>query len=392
MFEKKRKAEEQARALLKKEGYTAEDDQRADKFLEEARLYESQIEKLKAVEAEEAREAEKELEKKNADPKKKEYRLGETFTKYALGQISERELRAAATQTTGTGSSGGYTIPEGWMKQIKEAMLAYGGMYANSYVFRTASGNDLPMPKINDTSNKAFLVSESTSPASSASNAALTFGTQTFKAYKYTSGLINVPVELLQDADISPELEAFIVTALKERMWRGMNYAFTQGAGTTDIHGIVHASADSGVTVASSAITRDNLIGLLHSVDPAYRIGGKFMFNDATLLAIKKLSFGDSDNRPLWQPGIYAGAPDTLEGKPYVINQDMDDIGTGNRSVLFGDFANYYIREVADWRLVRMDERYAEVDQVAFALFARYDGQLVNAGTNPVKCLRHANT
>jgi HK97 family phage major capsid protein len=113
------------------------------------------------------------------------------------------------------------------------------------------------------------------------------------------------------------------------------------------------------------------------------------MFNDSTFKAIKKLSVGSSDDRPLWQPSITTNAPDTLEGYQYVINQDMASIGSLAKSILFGDFSNYIIREVADWRLVRLVERYAELDQVAFVMFARYDGQVIDAGTNPIKYMKH---
>jgi hypothetical protein len=39
---------------------------------------------------------------------------------------------------------------------------------------------------------------------------------------------------------------------------------------------------------------------------------------------------------------------------------------------------------VSDVRLVRMDERYADYDQVGFTAFLRSDGDLLDAGTHPV--------
>jgi len=68
----------------------------------------------------------------------------------------------------------------------------------------------------------------------------------------------------------------------------------------------------------------------------------------------------------------------------------MSDIGASNTSVLFGDLSYYYIREVADWRMVRLNERYAEQDQVGFTLFARYDAKVIDAGTEPIQKLTHA--
>jgi len=394
LYELKRKAEVRAESLLKKEDYSQDDNKVVDQLLADAALYENQIRGLKDMEAREAVEAKQQLERDERDfeakKEKTEYRFGEGFTKYVLrGEGEMKEDRSAGIQTVTT-TAGGYTIPEGWMKNIKEALLAYGGVYENAFKFATPSGNDIAFPNINDTSNSAFQVSINTSPVDSSSNAALTFGTKTFKSYKWTSGLVQVPIELLQDSDISPVLEQLIVNALKERMWRGLNTAFTTGVGSTTISGVVTGAYDAGGTVAATALTRDNILDLYHAVDPAYRVGAKFMFNDKTLQAIKKLSFGTSDNRPLWQAGMSSGAPDIIEGKPYVINQDMADIGASAKSILFGDLQNYYIREVADWRLVRLTERYAELDQVAFALFSRWDGQVVDAGTHPIKYLVHA--
>ena len=57
----------------------------------------------------------------------------------------------------------------------------------------------------------------------------------------------------------------------------------------------------------------------------------------------------------------------------------------GQNPILFGDFSKYLIRDVNDIRLVRMDERYADYDQVGFTAFMRSDGDLLDAGTRPVK-------
>jgi hypothetical protein len=40
---------------------------------------------------------------------------------------------------------------------------------------------------------------------------------------------------------------------------------------------------------------------------------------------------------------------------------------------------------VRDFTLIRLDERFAEYHQVAFLAFSRHDGDLLDAGTDPVK-------
>ena len=79
-------------------------------------------------------------------------------------------------------------------------------------------------------------------------------------------------------------------------------------------------------------------------------------------------------------------------GHNYVIDQDMQSIAAGNRSVLFGDFSKYVIRDVMGFDLLRLDERFADAFQVAFVAFLRTDGKLIDGGGGAVKALRHLNT
>jgi len=107
------------------------------------------------------------------------------------------------------------------------------------------------------------------------------------------------------------------------------------------------------------------------------------MMNDNSISKIKLMT--DSQGRPLWLPGLVDRAPDTILGSPYVINQDMATMTISAKSILFGDFSKYIIRDVRDFTLIRMDERYAEFLSVAFLAFIRTDGDLLNAGTVPVR-------
>lgn len=368
----------QAKEISQRDAFGAEEKVQVDKMLGEIDNIETQIRSLEEAEKLELASLEKEKEVKKSDP------LAD-FRHY----LATGEMRADAIQTVTT-TAGGYAIPQGFRADILKAMKEYGGVYSVSQIFKTPGGNDIAWPNINDTSNKAYLVNINTDPAASGSNAALAFGTKTMKAYKYTSGLIQVPVELLQDEGLSDVFTSFVDMQLRERMNRGLNYAFTLGAGTTDIEGVVVGAHNSAVTASASAITKNNFYDVEAKLDPAYRRNAKWMLKDSTLTALKKLYIGSTDDRPLWQPSVKDGSPDTILGYQYVINQDMAAIAASAKSLLFGDFQNYVIREVADWRLVRLNERYAEKDQVGFTLFARYDGFVADAGTNPILYMAHA--
>jgi len=371
--------------ITKRENFSAEDKVQADKILDEVGRLDTQIRGEEARELAEAEAVANELRtKKSGGGQRDEMAEFRHF-------IATGENRAAATQTVTT-TAGGYLIPEGFKSDILKAFLSFGGMYQVSNVFKTPTGNDIQWPTNNDTGNKAFQININTSPEDSGSNTALTFGQKTLKAFKWTSGLIRVPNELFEDEGLSQTLDAFVREALKERMWRGLNQAWTTAAGTTTIQGVVTGATASSVHALSTAISKDNIYDLVGQVDPAYHSNGRFMLNYSTLMAIMKLSVGTSDDRPLWQPSVRDGAPDTILGFPYTINQDVASIAASAKSLLFGDFKYYIIREVADWRLVRLVERFADSDQVGVTLFARYDGQVADGGTHPIKYLTHSAT
>jgi HK97 family phage major capsid protein len=115
-----------------------------------------------------------------------------------------------------------------------------------------------------------------------------------------------------------------------------------------------------------------------------YRDNGVWMFHDTVLARIRKLV--DLVGQPLWAAGdIARGIPDTILGKPFIINQDMAQPALNAKSIAFGDFKKYIIRMVNDIRFKRMDELFAATDEIGFSMFIRVDGHVLDAGTHPIK-------
>ena len=287
-----------------------------------------------------------------------------------------------------SGSSGGYTIAEDFSGALEKSMLAFGGMRQVSTVRRTSTGADLPWPTMNDNSNKGAILNEATTIGSSTDP---TFGQIIFKAFKYHSKPMLVSNELLQDSAF--DLSAEMGQACGERIARIQNDHFTTGAGTTLPKGVVVSAGLGKTATATNAIVADELIDLLHSLDPAYRPNARFMMHDTVLAAVRKLKFsiGSDQVGYVWQGSFQNGLPDRILGYPYSINQSMSStFATAEKLVIFGDFSKYVIRDVAEIRLIILRERYADLDQIAYDAFLRTDGQLLDAGTDPVKYLRLA--
>lgn len=297
----------------------------------------------------------------------------------------ERRAIGDSPQTVTT-TAGGYLIPVGFSGELEKAMLAWGGMLQAARVVRTATGNQIQWPTTNDTGNTGELLAINTAAAEQA----VTFGQKLLDAYKFSSKGVTVPTELLHDSAFNLATELGMM--LGERLGRIQNTYYTTGSGSSQPQGLIAASngASSGVTAASAtAIDPDEILDLIHSVDPAYRANARFMFHDNTLKALRKLK--DGEGRYLWQEGTTGGAPASIFGYPYTINQDMaSSFASTGKPILFGDFSKHLVRQVAEVRLRRLSELRATSDQEVFVAFMRGDSEYLNAGTNPIKCLTMA--
>lgn len=318
------------------------------------------------------------------------------LTKWMRGgdsALTAQEWQAVRnTMSTTTNTEGGYTVQTDVAASVIEALKAYGGMREVANVVRTAQGNPINWPTSDGTSEVGELIAQNTT----ATDADATFGVKTIGAYKFSSKIVTVPIELLQDSTV--DIEAFVRARLAQRLGRITNQYFTTGTGTNQPNGIVTA-ASAGVTGATgqtATVIYDDLVDLEHSVDPAYRASPncRFMMHDSSVKVIKKIK--DSDGRPIWTPsydaGIRGGAPQELLGYRIQVNQDVATMAASAKSILFGDFSQYVIRDVMELTLFRFtDSAYAKKGQVAFLAWMRADGNLVTAGA-PVKYYTNSAT
>lgn len=298
------------------------------------------------------------------------------------GWVSGSELRAAGVAT---GAAGGYTVPPAFRAQLIEQMTYVAPMRQHAEVITTDTGANLPWPTVDDTANEGAILAENTQ----VSEQDVTFGTASLDSYMYTSKLVRVSFQLLNDNAFN--LESWLAGALGRRIGRIHNRHFTVGAGTTEPDGIVTSATvgKQGIVGQTTSVIYDDLVDLTDSIDPAYANGQQWMLSQATRKVIRKLK--DSQNRPLWEPSLQAGTPDTLLGYNVVLNNLVPAPAANAKSILFGNFRDaYLIRDVAGVQVLRLQERYADFLQVGFLAFARSDGTLQNASA--VKAYKHSAT
>ena len=344
------------------------------------------------------------------DPAEREKRYNEAFREFVINgerdmapehraalqtrgrSMTEEEAREVRSemraQGVGTSSAGGATVPASFMRELDVAIKDYSGVMQAARVVDTDTGASMPWPTANDTGQTGEQLGENTGAATQD----VTFGSVTMSAYKYSSKIVLVSIELVQDSAFNVDSE--LAPLLGIRIGRILNQRFTTGTGSSQPNGIVTA-ATLGVTLPTgntTSITYDGIIDLEHSVDPGFRKQGGcgYMLHDTTLKAVKKIK--DSQNRPLWQAGLKEGQQDSFNGYPYWINQDMAVPAANAKTILFGQFKKYVVRRVREVFLVRFGEKYMDAGQIGFLAFARYDGNLIDAGTHPVTYLAQSAT
>ena len=287
------------------------------------------------------------------------------------------------TMSTTTGSEGGFTVDSQVATSVLDALKAFGGMRQVATVISTSGIGSMSFPTSNGTSEEGEIIAEN----QTATDADVSFATIGLPVYKFSSKVVAVPIELLQDSNV--DIEAFVRARLVTRLGRITNKLFTVGTGSGQPNGVVTA-VSAGVTAANStsqvtAVTYDSLVELQHSIDPAYRESGRvrWMFNDNTLMKLRQVK--DDSKRPIFVPGYDQGnpqgAPDRLLGAPITINQDMASMAASARSILFGDFSAYYIRDVMAVEMFRFtDSAYTKKGQVGFLAWMRTGGNLIDVG------------
>jgi hypothetical protein len=306
------------------------------------------------------------------------------------------EARAQSTLSLAAG--GAVVAPDTSMYgRIVEALKFYGGMeQAGAEVMLTDTGADLPIATDNDTSNVGAIVAEEGSQASGSN---VTMGQVVLHSYLYSSKVVKVSWQLLQDASF--DIESYLGRKLGIRLARIQNQHFTTGTGVNQPQGLtVGASVGrQSATGNSTSVVADDVIRLVRSVDPAYLSNNcKFMTSAATALQFELLK--DGNGQYLWRNGGgFNGLADAsgmaatagfLRGYPVVLNNDMPALAASAKHTSFGDHSFYKIRRVKAIQIVRINELYVENGQVGFLAFLRADGGLVDAGTNPVKLLQNS--
>lgn len=303
----------------------------------------------------------------------------------AISEAMSSEEFRVLSQATNPG--GGYLVPQTFERTLLEKARNFGIMRDLANVITTQTGEKITQPAEDTHGVAAWLAVNAAYPESDEAFAQITL--DAFKA----GTLIRVAEELLQDSAF--DLEGYIARQFAARIGILENTAYVVGDGVGKPTGVV-TSAGVGRTmpVGSTAAFPaggaggDELIRLQHSVIQAYRNRGTYLMHDSTLMAVRLLK--DGQGNYIWRPGLTENAPDVILSRPVRTDPDMPVMAANAKSVLFGDFSYYLIRDVQGVGIQRLNELYAANGQVGFRSYHRTEGKLIN--TDAIKALANSAT
>lgn len=267
----------------------------------------------------------------------------------------------------GVDANGGYLVPEEFERQIITGLDEFNVMRNLCKVITTSAERKIPVAATHSTAawtaeNAAYTESDPT------------FSQKTIDAFKLTD-LVKVSIELLDDSMF--DLEEYIAKEIARAFGIAEEQAFCVGNGTGQPTGLFTANGGTvGVTTAgATAITADEIISLVYALKSPYRKNAKFLMNDSTVAAIRKLK--DGNGNYLWQPALTAGQPDRLMGYELHTSPYVPTLAAGAYTVAFGDFSNYWIADRSGRTVQRLNELYSTNGQVGFVATERVDGKII---------------
>lgn len=294
------------------------------------------------------------------------------------GRGGPLEQRGAA-MNIGTGSSGGFFVPNDFYmaEQVAMAMAAYDPVWDDKSVTRIVRKNatPLPVPSFDMTAVSSSIIAENALVSPSTLPTFLNTNLSA-PSYNFRSNWIPVSLELLQDSayDVVGKI---LVPAFAQAIARGASVFLTTGTGTGQPAGILTGAASSTTTASPTAITATELETFYMSLDRAYRTSpnAAFLMSDATYLLIRKLT--DTTNlRPLID--IVAGES-FLFGKRVLTSPSMPAATATLKPILFGDLSAFYVA-TTEMQIQVLRERNAEFGQIVVGAGMRVDSKVVASG------------
>lgn len=375
--EKRNKAWEAAKAFVEtkrdKDGLlSAEDAASYAEMEQKIKDYGAEIERMEQMAAMDAQLSKPTSAPLTAKPlngdKPKSGRASDEYKAAMLNALRTNFRQVSDVLSEGVDANGGYLVPEEYDSRLIDTLTEENIMRKLGHTITTSGEH-----KINIAATKpaAAWIDE---------GGALSFGDATFAQINLDAHKLHVAVKVTEELlyDNAFGLESYIIEQFGKALSNAEEDAFLNGDGKGKPLGIFAETGGGtvGVTAASAtAITADEIINLVYSLKRPYRKNAKFIMNDQTIAALRKLK--DNNGAYLWQPSLHAGKVDRLFGYEVYTSPYVPTITAGKPVIAFGDFSYYNIGDRGTRSFAELKELYAGNGMVGFVAKERVDGKLI---------------
>lgn len=375
--EKRNKAWEAAKAFVEtkrdKDGLlSAEDAASYAEMEQKIKDYGAEIERMEQMAAMDAQLSKPTSTPLTAKPlngdKPKSGRASDEYRAAMLNALRTNFRQVSDVLSEGVDANGGYLVPEEYDSRLIDTLTEENIMRKLGHTITTSGEH-----KINIAATKpaAAWIDE---------GGALSFGDATFAQINLDAHKLHVAVKVTEELlyDNAFGLESYIIDQFAKALSNAEEDAFLNGDGKGKPLGIFAETGGGtvGVTAASAtAITADEIINLVYSLKRPYRKNAKFIMNDQTIAALRKLK--DNNGAYLWQPSLQAGEVDRLFGYEVYTSPYVPTITAGKPVIAFGDFSYYNIGDRGTRSFAELKELYAGNGMVGFVAKERVDGKLI---------------
>lgn len=375
--EKRNKAWEAAKAFVEtkrdKDGLlSAEDAASYAEMEQKIKDYGAEIERMEQMAAMDAQLSKPTSAPLTAKPlngdKPKSGRASDEYKAAMLNALRTNFRQVSDVLSEGVDANGGYLVPEEYDSRLIDTLTEENIMRKLGHTITTSGEH-----KINIAATKpaAAWIDE---------GGALSFGDATFAQINLDAHKLHVAVKVTEELlyDNAFGLESYIIEQFGKALSNAEEDAFLNGDGKGKPLGIFAETGGGtvGVTAASAtAITADEIINLVYSLKRPYRKNAKFIMNDQTIAALRKLK--DNNGAYLWQPSLQAGEVDRLFGYEVYTSPYVPTITAGKPVIAFGDFSYYNIGDRGTRSFAELKELYAGNGMVGFVAKERVDGKLI---------------
>ncbi|RJP54307.1 MAG: phage major capsid protein [Anaerolineaceae bacterium] len=285
------------------------------------------------------------------------------------------EFRALSV---GTDTEGGYlTVPEQFIQQLIKAVDNLVFVRRRATVIPVPTANSLGVPTLDADPADADWTTEL---LTGNEDSTMAFGKRSLVPHPFAKR-IKISKDLLRKSLIPAE--TLVMQRLSYKFAVTEEQAFLTGSGVARPLGIFTAHADGIPTSrdvstgnTTTSITFDGLIEAKYAVKSQYWPRASWVFHRDAMKQISKLK--DGEGQYLWRPSVRDGEPDTILQRPMDISEYAPNTFTTGLYVgMFGDFSNYWIADAYSMQMQRLEELYAEANQVGFIARQECDGMPV---------------